>query len=100
MAHLAASRQVQGAAEEALPVLCACVENAEVGKTLKEVLMLALRRPDTTLECIDEVLLTTFCNPMDGAPRTLSDCTLRMSGLRAVSRDSAVHVSQGRALRS
>jgi len=30
------------------------------------VLMLALRKPDTTLDCVDEVLLTTFCNPMDG----------------------------------
>ena len=27
----------------------------------------ALRVPDSTLDCIDEVLMTTFCNPMDGA---------------------------------
>eukprot|EP00308_Calcidiscus_leptoporus_P024138 CAMPEP_0119354166 /NCGR_PEP_ID=MMETSP1334-20130426/3204_1 /TAXON_ID=127549 /ORGANISM="Calcidiscus leptoporus, Strain RCC1130" /LENGTH=1441 /DNA_ID=CAMNT_0007367649 /DNA_START=67 /DNA_END=4392 /DNA_ORIENTATION=- len=58
--------KVQASAEEVLPVLCSCVENAEVAKTLKEVIMLALRKPDTTLACIDEVLMTTFCNPMDG----------------------------------
>jgi len=58
--------KVQAAAEAALPELIVCVDNAEVASTLKEVLMLALRKPDTTLECIDEVLLTTFCNPMDG----------------------------------
>merc|ERR1719183_1289131 len=58
--------KVQAAAEAALPVLCSCVENAEVASTLKEVLMLALKDPNTTLACIDEVLLTTFCNPMDG----------------------------------
>merc|ERR1719502_1200487 len=58
--------KVQAAAEEALPVLCSCTENAEVASTLKEPLMLALRKPDTTLACIEEVLMTTFCNPMDG----------------------------------
>merc|ERR1719183_1231916 len=58
--------KVQAAAEAALPELCSCVENAEVASTLKEFLMLALKKPDTTLACIDEVLLTTFCNPMDG----------------------------------
>jgi len=58
--------KVQAAAEAALPELCSCVQNAEVAATLKEPLMLALRKPDTTLECIEEVLLTTFCNPMDG----------------------------------
>jgi len=58
--------KVQAAAEEALPVLCSCVQNAEVASTLKEFILLALRKPDTTLECIEEVLMTTFCNPMDG----------------------------------
>ena len=58
--------KVEQAAVAALPVLCSCVENAEVASTLKEVLMLALKKPDTTLACIDEVLMTTFCNPMDG----------------------------------
>ena len=58
--------KVQAAAEAALPVLCGCTENAEVASTLKEPLMLALRKPDTTLACIEEVLMTTFCNPMDG----------------------------------
>ena len=58
--------KVQAAAEAALPVLCGCTENAEVASTLKEPLMLALKKPDTTFACIEEVLLTTFCNPMDG----------------------------------
>eukprot|EP00967_Tisochrysis_lutea_P016134 scaffold18191_cov25-Tisochrysis_lutea.AAC.1 len=58
--------KVQTAAEEALPVLCSCVQNAEVASTLKEFILLALRKPDTTLECVEEVLMTTFCNPMDG----------------------------------
>ena len=58
--------KVEQAAVAALPVLCSCVENAEVASTLKEALMLALKKPDTTLACIDEVLMTTFCNPMDG----------------------------------
>jgi len=58
--------KVQSAAEESLPVLCSCVQNAEVASTLKEHILLALRKPDTTLECVEEVLMTTFCNPMDG----------------------------------
>merc|ERR1719502_917052 len=58
--------KVQSAAEEALPVLCSCTENAEVGSTLKGHLMEALKKPDTTFACIEEVLMTTFCNPMDG----------------------------------
>ena len=58
--------KVQAAAEAALPKLCSCVDNPEVASTLKEWLMLALRTPDKTLACIDEVLMTTFCNPMDG----------------------------------
>ena len=58
--------KVQGAAEEALPVLCACTENAEVANTLKGHIMEALKKPDTTFACIEEVLMTTFCNPMDG----------------------------------
>lgn len=58
--------KVQTAAEDSLPVLCSCVQNAEVASTLKDFILLALRKPDTTLECIEEVLMTTFCNPMDG----------------------------------
>ena len=58
--------KVQGAAEAALPVLISCTENAEVASTLKDHIILALRTPDTTLACIEEVLMTTFCNPMDG----------------------------------
>jgi elongation factor 3 len=58
--------KVQSAAEEALPVLCSCTDNAEVGSTLKGIIMEALKKPDTTFACIEEVLMTTFCNPMDG----------------------------------
>ena len=59
--------KVQAAAELSLQELITCVENAEISKTLKERVLLALKKPDSTLECIDEVLMTTFCNPMDGA---------------------------------
>jgi len=58
--------KVQGAAEAALPVLISCTENAEVASTLKGYLIKALITPDTTLDCIEEVLMTTFCNTMDG----------------------------------
>lgn len=58
--------KVEGAAKEALPELCKCVQNAEVASTLKDHLLLALIKPDTTMACIEEVMLTTFCNPMDG----------------------------------
>merc|ERR1719502_928271 len=58
--------KVQSAAEEALPVLCSCTENAEVASTLKNFIIEALGKPDKTQECIDEVMMTTFCNPMDG----------------------------------
>jgi len=59
--------KVQAAAELSLQELITCVENAEISKTLKDRVLLALRVPDSTLDCIDEVLMTTFCNPMDGA---------------------------------
>ena len=59
--------KVQAAAETSLEDLITCVENAEISKTLKDRVLLALRVPDSTLDCIDEVLMTTFCNPMDGA---------------------------------
>ena len=59
--------KVQAAAELSLQDLITCVENAEISKTLKDRVLLALRVPDSTLDCIDEVLMTTFCNPMDGA---------------------------------
>merc|ERR1719238_2466366 len=52
--------KVQGAAEAALSVLISCTENAEVATTLKAVIILALQKPDTTFECIEEVLMTTF----------------------------------------
>jgi len=58
--------KVEGAAKEALPELCKCVQNAEIAATLKDVILLALMKPDTTMACIEEVMLTTFCNPMDG----------------------------------
>ena len=58
--------KVQAAAELSLQELITCVENAEISKTLKDRVLLALRVPDSTLDCIDEVLMTTFCNPMDG----------------------------------
>ncbi|KAL1526637.1 hypothetical protein AB1Y20_015341 [Prymnesium parvum] len=58
--------KVESAAKEALPELCKCVQNAEVASTLKDHLLLALMKPDTTMACIEEVMLTTFCNPMDG----------------------------------
>ncbi|EOD04238.1 hypothetical protein EMIHUDRAFT_466248 [Emiliania huxleyi CCMP1516] len=57
---------VQTAAEEALPVLCSCVQNAEVASTLRDFIIDALKKPDKTFECVEEVLMTTFCNPMDG----------------------------------
>eukprot|EP00966_Prymnesium_polylepis_P124289 2873941-Prymnesium_polylepis.1 len=57
--------KVEGAAKEALPELCKCVQNAEIASTLKGVILLALMKPDTTMACIEEVMLTTFCNPMD-----------------------------------
>ena len=59
--------KVQTAAEEALPVLCSCVQNAEVASTLRDFIIDALKKPDKTFECVEEVLMTTFCNPMDGA---------------------------------
>ena len=59
--------KVQSAAELSLQDLITCVENAEISKTLKDRVLHALRVPDSTLDCIDEVLMTTFCNPMDGA---------------------------------
>ncbi|EOD20147.1 hypothetical protein EMIHUDRAFT_117742 [Emiliania huxleyi CCMP1516] len=65
-ATLAALESVQTAAEEALPVLCSCVQNAEVASTLRDFIIDALKKPDKTFECVEEVLMTTFCNPMDG----------------------------------
>ena len=59
--------KVQAGAEDALEELVKCVVNAEISTTLKTWIMDALKKPDKTLECIDEVLMTTFCNPMDGA---------------------------------
>ena len=59
--------KVQAGAEDALEELVKCVVNAEISTTLKSWIMDALKKPDKTLECIDEVLMTTFCNPMDGA---------------------------------
>jgi len=58
--------KVQTAAEEALPVLCSCVQNAEVASTLRDFIIDALKKPDKTFDCVEEVLMTTFCNPMDG----------------------------------
>ena len=58
--------KVQGAASTALPQLISCTENAEIATTLKAFIIEALQKPDTTFACIEEVLMTTFCNPMDG----------------------------------
>jgi len=62
----AATQAAQAAAQAALPVLISCTENAEVATTLKDFIITALCNPDKTLDCIEEVLMTTFCNPMDG----------------------------------
>ena len=48
-------------------MLCSCVQNAEVASTLRDFIIDALKKPDKTFECVEEVLMTTFCNPMDGA---------------------------------
>ena len=69
--------KVQAAAELSLQDLITCVENAEISKTLKDRVLLALRVPDSTLDCIDEVLMTTFCNPMDGAALSFTVPILR-----------------------
>uniref|UniRef100_A0A7S2CNH5 Elongation factor 3 n=1 Tax=Haptolina brevifila TaxID=156173 RepID=A0A7S2CNH5_9EUKA len=58
--------KVQNTAEEALQVMITCTENAEVASTLKSFIIEALGKPDKTQDCIDEVMMTTFCNPMDG----------------------------------
>jgi len=58
--------KVQSTAEEALQGLITCTENAEVASTLKSFIIEALGKPDKTNDCIDEVMMTTFCNPMDG----------------------------------
>jgi len=58
--------KVQSAAYDALNDLITCTENAEVASTLKPWIINALGKPDETHACIDEVLMTTFCNPMDG----------------------------------
>ena len=48
-------------------MLCSCVQNAEVASTLRDFIIDALKKPDKTFDCVEEVLMTTFCNPMDGA---------------------------------
>ena len=53
------------AASSALPLLCSCVDNPETQK-LKPLLIEAFIHPETTLECVDELLCTTFVNAMDG----------------------------------
>ena len=57
--------KVQDSASVALPLLCACVDNPETQK-LRPLLIKAFIKPETTLECIDELLCTTFVNAMDG----------------------------------
>ena len=57
--------KVVEAASDALPLLLQCVDNPETLK-LKPLLIDAFLRPDTTLECVDELLCTTFVNAMDG----------------------------------
>ena len=57
--------KVVEAASEALPLLLQCVTNPETLK-LKPFLIEAFLRPETTLECVDELLCTTFVNAMDG----------------------------------
>ena len=53
------------AASSALPLLCSCVDNPETQK-LKPLLIEAFIHPETTLDCLDELLCTTFVNAMDG----------------------------------
>ena len=43
------------------------MQNAEVASTLRDFIIDALKKPDKTFDCVEEVLMTTFCNPMDGA---------------------------------
>ena len=57
--------KVVDAASTALPHLLACVQNSETQK-LKPLLVEAFVHPDTTLDCIDEVMCTTFVNAIDG----------------------------------
>ena len=57
--------KVVEAASYALPLLCSCVDNPETQK-LKPLLIEAFIRPETTLDCLDELLCTTFVNAMDG----------------------------------
>ena len=57
--------KVVEAASAALPLLLACVDNPETQK-LRPLIIEAFVHPDTTLECIDELLCTTFVNAMDG----------------------------------
>lgn len=56
--------KVQAAAAAALPVLCSCVDNPET-QALKPHLMKAFTDPSTTLDCLEEIMCTTFVNAVD-----------------------------------
>ena len=57
--------KVQSAASAALPVLLSCVDNPET-QGLKDMLIKAFNDPSTTLDCVDDIMCTTFVNAVDG----------------------------------